>query len=157
MNEKETDNEKQPTKQELAMLKLKQLVYRAREWKKMKDRLRNEVPKEENAKPVISEHESKITMSEKKAIPNMSKVKKFQYTLLILITILVLTNPSNESFKHFLYAKFGNSFSRNLNDGDATYGRQSNFFLFSIYTYNKDGDRGNKYIGIIGNFFSLGD
>jgi hypothetical protein len=64
--------------------------------------------------------------------------KKILIGVSILILLLIVTNPSANALKDHLGIR-------------STFGiqRKYNFFLFSIYTYDKE------YIGIIGNFIGI--
>lgn len=82
--------------------------------------------------------------------------RKVLYAIGALILLLIITNPGIKEFRSFLHE----SESRE----NAISGRDANFFVFSIYSNIGDyvdspHDGHNirfRYIGIFGNFFSLG-
>jgi hypothetical protein len=80
--------------------------------------------------------------------------RKVLYTIGALILLLIITNPGVKEFRSYLHENRENSIA----------GRDANFFIFS--TYSNIGDYVDsphngyhmkfRYIGILGNFFSLG-
>ena len=82
----------------------------------------------------------------------------------ILIVILILTNPSNKTFEENLpiITKLPNiAFHNEKTAQFFTYGRQSNYLIFSIYTVDvnfftlEDKSTHHKVIGILGNFYKI--
>jgi hypothetical protein len=86
----------------------------------------------------------------------MNKRKKYFLIITgVLFTVLVITNPTNTDFDHYLRAKgFHNSI----------HGGRVNYFLFcSIYEVNfkyglyREKERTVKCLGILGNFITMVD
>lgn len=80
-----------------------------------------------------------IPKRQKMAVNHKSLFKKIGYTILIIIAILIITNPSAKRFKEY----------RGENSYEGLK-RQQNWIIFSIY---KDGY--DSYLGIVLNFFEL--
>jgi len=81
---------------------------------------------------------------------------------LILILILILTNPSYKTFEENLpiITNLPNiAFHNEKTAIYFTYGRQTNYLIFSIYTLDVNTVDGNnphyKVIGILGNFYKI--
>lgn len=77
---------------------------------------------------------------------NFDKIKKHKkvigFATIIIIVILVITNPTLKNFKEFNPIGF--------NDEQGDYRRSKNYLIFSIY------EKANKkYLGILKNFFEL--
>jgi hypothetical protein len=80
--------------------------------------------------------------------------RKVLLTTGAILLLLIVTNPGIQEFKSYLHEGRENSIS----------GRDANFFIFSIYSdignYVDSPHNGHstrfRYIGILGNFFSLG-
>ena len=76
------------------------------------------------------------------------------YGMAILLLILLITNPGLDEFKSYLH--------KNQRDNPA--GRDTNFFIFSIYSNIGDHidapHNGHiikyNYLGVLGNFFPIG-
>ncbi len=74
------------------------------------------------------------------------KNKKISIVIAVLL-LLIITNPSIDEFRSYQHVAPTNY---------RTYmGRDINFLIFSIYSGDLDGNRENKYLGILGNFFKL--
>jgi hypothetical protein len=76
----------------------------------------------------------------------MKKIFKwFSIAILIIITILIVTNPSPKSFKDFVGE-----------DKEDFIKRERNWLIFSVYgEYSRGEDYPVKYVGIFMNFFEL--
>jgi hypothetical protein len=76
------------------------------------------------------------------------------YGIAVFLLLLLLTNPGLDEFKSYLH--------QNRENNSA--GRETNFFVFSIYSnigdYVDSPHNGHmikfKYLGILGNFFPIG-
>ncbi len=89
--------------------------------------------------------------------------KKILIVLAVVIALFVFTNPNPEDFKTFIIGKYNlKTFpSDRLSNGDGwvTYGRTSNFLVFSVYTYTYHLNNDNHtlvsktFTGIVKNFF----
>jgi len=99
----------------------------------------------DNIQPTVIEQTNTIIQKPvkpkktKKSIMPKLFIKRIGYVLLIVIAILIITNPSTKRFKEY---RGENSYSGLK--------RVQNWAVFSIY---KDG--GDKYLGIVLNFFEL--
>jgi len=80
--------------------------------------------------------------------------RKVLYAIGALLLLLIITNPGVKEFRSYLHESRENPIA----------GRDANFFIFSIYSnigdyvdspHNGHGIR-FRYLGICGNFFSLG-
>jgi hypothetical protein len=71
--------------------------------------------------------------------------KKTSYVIACIGGILIITNSSTDEFRSYRHAA--------PNNYRTSMGRDSNFFIFSLYSDNEDGRR--TYLGIFGNFFRL--
>jgi len=77
---------------------------------------------------------------------------------LILIMILILTNPSYKTFEENLplITNLPNiAFHNEKTAIYFTYGRQTNYLIFSIYTVDVKYTHHYKVIGILGNFYKI--
>ncbi|WP_143075778.1 hypothetical protein [Parafilimonas terrae] len=85
---------------------------------------------------------------------------KSVYVPIIIIVVLIFTNPSLKSFKNYIGSFEYSSHSGNI---AGQYRKILNVFIFSYYTYNYNGEYSRlewsrlngKYIGIAGNFIKL--
>jgi len=88
-------------------------------------------------------------------------MKKKIYKLIIIgigaiLLILIITNPSKEKYTEYLITQ---GCYMGKEEGPVAYwGRERNYFIFSIYTYHNEypfSFESRKDIGILGNFYSL--
>jgi hypothetical protein len=79
----------------------------------------------------------------------MRKILRYSaLSIFILLTFLVIFNPSPAAFKEFARG--------HENPNYYIYRRTANYLIYSIYL--KEGpDINQKYLGIIGNFFTIAD
>lgn len=93
------------------------------------------------------------------------KMKVFLIALGLVFALLLITNPSQKSFTNALPALTG--LPNNYFTGDkivSSFGRESNFILFSIYkvkvdhlNYGVHYYANSRYLGVMGNFYLIED
>jgi len=74
---------------------------------------------------------------------------KYKIIILVVITLLFLTNPSVNQFKQFYSVKHSMS--------DCDYARTSYFGIASVYEAAYNGKTHGKYLGVAGNFVLMDD
>lgn len=72
--------------------------------------------------------------------------KGARYSLLLLVVVLILTNPTQSRFSNYVEAKYDVS---SYNGG-----REVNLFVASIFIVHI-GSKSHTYLGVLGNFFEL--
>lgn len=110
----------------------------------------------EEAKRLAKEKEQLIPSTKRKM-----KKKIYKWFLIgigAILLILIITNPSNESYTQYLRANGCRLDETKEYHVQPYWGRESNYFIFSKYKYNDgyDVSRGRKeHFGILGNFYEL--
>lgn len=119
--------------------------------------LNSNISLDENLIKVVLEKKETKEVLKKIKMPYYIKYKKIFISIVAIIFILVVSNPTNNDFKDFLKGSFGLRFGER--DNKFEYGRVNYFGVVSVFrcSINENRNRYTKsYLGIFKNFINIG-